>query len=56
MAVFPTPRMVALMPGQSPPAVSIPILIVASLVKTPQNSSNITAFNDYFRRKGRKKR
>jgi hypothetical protein len=27
IAVLPTPRMAALIPGQSPPAVSIPILI-----------------------------
>ena len=55
MAVLHTPRMVALIPGQSPPDVKIPILIVAFFSQKLGDSGKLVNFNDYFRRKDRKK-
>ena len=55
MAVLHTPRMVALIPGQSPPEVKIPILIVLFVSQKLGDLVKLEDFNDYFRRKDRKK-
>ena len=56
MAVLHTPRMVALIPGQSPPEVKIPILIITFFSLKLGDYGKLVNFNDYFRRKDRKKR
>ena len=56
MAVLHTPRMVALIPGQSPPEVKIPILIVLFISQKLGDLVKLEDFNDYFRRKDIKKR
>lgn len=55
MAVLHTPRMVALIPGQSPPEVKIPILIVLFISQKLGDLVKLEDFNDYFRRKIEKK-
>jgi hypothetical protein len=56
MAVLHTPRIVAFIPGQSPPEVRIPILIVVFFSQKLGIQEKSPNFNDYFRRKDRKKR
>ena len=54
MAVLHTPRIVALIPGQSPPEVKIPILMVFIILKSHANDTNLL-FGVKIRKKNGKK-